>query len=84
MSLRMGCWNREVHTRALWVVGAATDDEAAGVEVLGHQDGACMSRKRLIRSVVDDLLHDVQWVFGSGVHARPLPHGLEPFEHPDR
>ena len=66
------------HWNAASVVGHAD----AAVEVLGHQNGARMSGQGLICSVVDDLLHDVQWVLGSGVHAGPLPHGLEPFENP--
>jgi hypothetical protein len=33
--------------------------------------------------VVDHLLHDVQGIFGSGVHPRTLLDGFETLQHPD-
>jgi len=40
--------------------------------------------QRLVGSIVEYFLNDVQGVVGAGVHAGPLPDRLQALEHPDR
>jgi hypothetical protein len=49
-----------------------------------HRDALAEGGQRLVRRVVDHLLHDVQRVVGAGVHARPLLHGLQALQDTDR
>ena len=59
---------------------------AVGVE--DDFDGGGVARERFVDGVVDDLVdHVVQagTVIGvADIHARPLAHGVEPLQHPDR
>ena len=43
-------------------------------------DPTAKARQNLVRCVVDDLLHDMQWTLGTRVHARSLPDRLESFK----
>lgn len=58
-------------------------DGDAAIDVQRDQDLLAVAGQGLVRGVVYDFLHDVQGVFGAGVHARALPHGLQPFQDAD-
>ena len=72
------------------------DRNAAAVVAHGHRivgvendlDGAGVARERLVDGVVDDFIDHVMQagtVIGvADIHARPLAHGVEAFQHPDQ
>jgi len=51
-------------------------DGDAAIGVHDDLDLLAESRERLIRRVVDDFLHDMQGIFGTGVHTGALTHRL--------
>ncbi|MCY1532719.1 hypothetical protein D9M68_680060 [compost metagenome] len=55
-------------------------DGNAAVRVQRDLDLLAVAGQCLVCGVINDLLHDVQGVFGSGVHARALAHGLQPLQ----
>ncbi|KAG1387907.1 hypothetical protein G6F60_013924 [Rhizopus arrhizus] len=68
--------------------GMQTDGDAPPVVLDGHAainvqrdlDLFAVAGQGLICGVINDLLHNVQRVFGAGVHARALAHGLQPLQ----
>ncbi|MNS61563.1 hypothetical protein D3C72_945930 [compost metagenome] len=68
--------------------GMKADGDAAAVILNGHAainmqrdlDLFAVAGQGLVCGVINDLLHNVQGVFGAGVHARALPHGLQPLQ----
>ena len=56
-------------------------DAHRAVAVQRHGDAPAVARERLVRGVVDDLLHHVQRVVGPRVHAGPLLDRLQALEH---
>jgi len=71
--------------------GMQADGNAAAVVLDGHAaigvqrdlDLFAVAGQGLVCGVIYDLLHDVQGVFGAGVHARALPHGFQPLQDAD-
>ena len=59
-------------------------DGDAAVGVHGDLDLPAESRERLVGRVIDDFLHDMQGIFGTGIHTGALAHRLESLEDPDR
>jgi hypothetical protein len=57
-------------------------DRAVGVQ--DNFDFFTVTRQRLVGSVVQHFLNDVQGVVGAGVHARALLDGLQALEDTDR
>ena len=57
-------------------------DAAIGFQ--GHRDFATETRKRLVSRVIDHLLHNVQGIFGTGIHPWPLADRFQTFQDPDR
>ena len=55
----------------------------AAILVQGDEDVLSMTTERFVGGIVNDLLNDVQWIFGAGVHARPLPDRFESFQDAD-
>ena len=52
----------------------------AAVLVQGDEDIFAMTTEGFIGGIVNDLLNDMQWIFGTGIHAGPLPDGFESFQ----
>ena len=61
---------------------------AGAIRIEGNQHLLRKARERLVNGVVDDLVHHVVQagavVRVPDIHARPLAHGIEAFEHLDR
>jgi len=59
-------------------------DTDAAVGALSDYDMGAIAAKSFVGGIVDHLLHDVQWVFGAGIHARTLPDRLQSLENTNR
>ena len=68
-----------------------TDRDAAAIVFNAHaaifvqsdEDIFAMATERFIRGIVNDLLNDVQWILGTGVHTGSLPDRFESLQDAD-
>ena len=58
-------------------------DANAAILVQGDEDIRAMPTEGFVGSIVNDLLNDVQWILGAGVHAGPLSDRFESFQDAD-
>ena len=58
-------------------------DAHAAIFVQSDEDIFSMTTERFIGGIVNDLLNDVQWILGTGVHAWPLPDRFESLQDAD-
>ena len=69
-----------------WNAAAVIDDRDAVVDMDRDLDRLTEARHVFIDTVVDDFVDEVMQAIDTGaadVHRRPLPHGIEPFQHLD-
>ena len=72
-------WSFFLRMHAKWNASSIIFNAHTAVGVQGDGDFFTMSGQCLIGRVVNDLLDDVQWIIGAGVHSWSLLHRLEAF-----
>ena len=55
-------------------------DANTTISIEYHIDMFAVAAECFIRSVIDNFLNDMEWILGTGVHARPLFDRLKAFE----